>query len=98
MLHRILYRVIRVADYPDSEVAAFIPLQSSNEFPFRQLYPAIGGSYGNDFTNAVSISLKCRGSSIVCMFGGIRFHNRGPITANELSCGCADCLIYSEWE
>ena len=98
MLHRILYRVIRVADYPDSEVAAFIPLQSSNEFAFRQLYPAIGGSYGNDFTNVVSISLKCRGSSIVCMFGGIKFHNRGPITANKLSCGRADCLIYSEWE
>ena len=85
VLHRILYRVIRVADHPDSKIAAFILLQSSNEFPFRQLYPATRGSFGNDFTNVVSISLKCRGSSIVCMFGGIKFHNRGPITAKELS-------------
>ena len=53
-------RVIRVADHPDSKVAAFISLKTSNEFPFGQLFLATGGSSGNDFTNVVSISLKCR--------------------------------------
>ena len=50
------------------------------------------------FTNVVSISLKCRGSSIICMVGGIKFHNRGPIIANELSFGWGELDVDIIWE
>ena len=81
-LHRILYRVIEEVDLPDSYVETVLsPLQSSKEFP----YPGAGGSSGNDLTKFVKATLNCIGSSMVCICVGITFHNRGPMTANELS-------------
>ena len=85
-LHRILYRVIEEVDLPDSIETVLSPLQSSKEFPFRRLYPGAGGSSGNDLTKFVKATLNCIGSSMVCICMGITFHNRGPVTANELSC------------
>ena len=83
--HRFLYRVIAVADHPDSEIAVLLPFQSRSELLFLQVYPCTAGSSGKEFTNAVSNDLKCRISSIVCRLEGIMFHNRGPMTAKDLS-------------
>ena len=82
--HSFLYRVIAVADHPDSEIAVLLPFQSRSVLLFLQVCPCTVGSSGKEFTNAVSNDLNCRVSSIACRLEGIIFHNRGPMTAKDL--------------
>ena len=93
-LYRIHCQVIEGVDYPE---AGQQRCQLNKELPFRQMYPTNEGSSGNDFTNSVNIiNLKRRGTLMLCKLEGITFHNRGPMTTNELSSlkfGCVDSWI-----